>query len=399
MKAGTSSLEPRLAASRLLVVISDRLSDLIRKGEITTRYYNPGDVFDEVHLLLTNDDCPDPEAIRKTVGRAVMHLHNVAAGGRLFLTTLGWNRRLLERWAQRGSRLAGAIRPDLIRCYGNYLNGFLGARIARDLHLPLVVSLHTDPDEMRARSSMGANWVEWLTFRRLLPLEITTLQAADWVLPAYESLRDYAGRRGARRVEVCYNVLNPEFLRRKHSYVIHGRPRIVSVGRQIPGKNPANVIRAVASLPGVELTLIGDGPLQPTLRRLAAESGAADRIVFRPAVSNDDVCRLLPDFDVFAAHCDFSGIPKAVLEPLLTGLPVVTNRRPGRAVPELDGNWVRLVDDTPESYRSALEALLADNAEREALGERAYAHAAEHWTPAIAEQRLADVHRRAMAAA
>ena len=386
-----------MSGKRLLVVVSDRLTDLISKGEITTRYYNPGEVFDEVHILMTNDDRPDLDAVRTMVGRAVLHLHNLPAGAGLFATTLGWQPWLLGRWAGRGVELARAIGPNLIRTYGNSLNGFLGARIAMDLQVPLVVSLHTDPDELRDRASVRRDWLEWLTYNRLVALEIATLRAADWVLPVYQPIGEYAARRGAARVEVCYNVINPDHLRRKECYALHVPARVASVGRQIPGKNPGNLIRALASLPDAELTLIGDGPLHDGLRRLAADCGVTDRVVFHPRLSNDEICRLLPDFDLFATHCEFLGIPKAVLEPLLTGLPVVINRRRGSPVPEFEGDWIRLVDDTPEAYRQALHDLLSDDVEREALGRRAYAHAAERWAPERTEQRLADVHRQALA--
>jgi hypothetical protein len=39
---------------RLMVIISDKLPDLVKKGEITPRYYNPAELFDEVHIVATN---------------------------------------------------------------------------------------------------------------------------------------------------------------------------------------------------------------------------------------------------------------------------------------------------------------------------------------------------------
>ena len=43
-----------MGKSRLLVVIPDHLSDIVAKGEIQPRYYNPGEVFDEVHSKKTD---------------------------------------------------------------------------------------------------------------------------------------------------------------------------------------------------------------------------------------------------------------------------------------------------------------------------------------------------------
>ena len=66
-----------MPGSRLLVMIPDRLSDLVNKGEITERYYNPGNLFGEVHLAMTNEDRPDLAAVQKMVGDARLHVHNL----------------------------------------------------------------------------------------------------------------------------------------------------------------------------------------------------------------------------------------------------------------------------------------------------------------------------------
>ena len=61
---------------RLLVIISDRLSTLVHKGEVTQRYYNPGNVFEEVHILEINDDRPEAAAVQPMVGDATLDLTN-----------------------------------------------------------------------------------------------------------------------------------------------------------------------------------------------------------------------------------------------------------------------------------------------------------------------------------
>jgi glycosyltransferase involved in cell wall biosynthesis len=387
-----------MSSKRLLVVISDRLSDLVRKGEITARYYNPGNLFEEVHILMTNDDRPEASLIQRMVGSATLYLHNLPAGRELFLRSLGWQPWLLRGWVDKGVELATQIKPDLVRTYGNYLNGYLAAQIKHRLAVPLVVSLHTNPDEgLRKRTPWLPNWRERMLYQRLVPLEVATLTAADWVLPVYEPIRGYATRRGAKRIEICYNVLNPENLRRKDSYELHQPIRVISVGRQFQGKNPANLIRAVARLAEVELTLIGDGVYHNSLRRLASECGIEDRVSFQKSVGNDELCRQLPHYDIFSIHSEYWEVPKTVLEAMLTGLPVVVNRRKGEPVPELQGDWVWMVEDTPDGYYQALKNLLENKPLREQLGQRAYAHAQERWGPEQTERRIRDIHKQAMA--
>lgn len=376
---------------KLLIVIPDSLSTLIQKGEITTRYYNPGNLFDEVHILMTNDDRPDLAALQKTVGTAKLYLHNLPLPS--FVKTLGRLPLLMKTWAQAGVNLARQIQPALIRAHGNYYNGFLAAQIKKQLGIPLVVSLHTHLDvDGRATMPWLSQPKSRLVYELMRPHERITLQAADWVLPVYEAIGDYAAQRGAKRIKICYNVLNTGHLRKKESYQLHQPPRIISVGRQFKEKNPENIIRAVANLEA-ELTIVGDGAYHDYLQQVAYKCGVANRVTFYRALPNDELCQMLPDYDIFAVHVQSWGIAKAVLEPMLTGMPIVHNRRQGEAVAELQGDQVMLVENSVDGYYSALQYLLTNHSARETLGRKAYAYAQQYFNPAKTEQAYVDIYK------
>ena len=129
------------------------------------------------------------------------------------------------------------------------------------------------------------------------------------------------------------------------------------------------------------------------LRELAQQSGAAERIVFRPAVPNDELCASLPDYDIFAIRSDYFELSKSMLEALLSGLPVIVNRRPGDPVPELTDEICMLVDNTPDGYGMALQRLISDDAARERLGRSALAHARARWSPAATEAKFVEIYR------
>src|SRR5580658_2533776 len=111
----------------LMIIVPDRISDFVNKGEIIERYYNPGNTFDEVHLVITNDDKPDPAAVQKMVGDARLFLHNLPDSRKVFVPTLGWRPWLLGPWVEKAVGLARAVRPALIRCHGALLNTFAAA--------------------------------------------------------------------------------------------------------------------------------------------------------------------------------------------------------------------------------------------------------------------------------
>jgi glycosyltransferase involved in cell wall biosynthesis len=58
----------------------------------------------------------------------------------------------------------------------------------------------------------------------------------------------------------------------------YAEPTVVTTGHLVARKRHADVLRAVAALPGVRYLVIGDGPERPALERLAAELGVADRV-------------------------------------------------------------------------------------------------------------------------
>ncbi len=267
--------------SRLLVIVPDRVSDIIVKGEYQPDYYNPGQIFDEVHLLMTNDDRPSAEAMQRTVGRARLVFHNLPE--RPDLVTANWRRwwkKPLRDWAAPGVELARLIDPHLIRCHGADWNTYLASRIRKALGIPYVVSLHINPDVNPVRRHVRPPFTPEQEAHNAFfeYLERTGLQAADLVMPVYKPILPYLERMGAPRVEVCYNVLNNRHLARKDDYARGERFRIVCVGRLNDDKNPDNIIRAVARMPDAELTIVGDGPLRPELETLAASLGAAERV-------------------------------------------------------------------------------------------------------------------------
>jgi glycosyltransferase involved in cell wall biosynthesis len=373
---------------KLLVIIPDRLTVLVNKGEITARYYNPGEFFDEVHILLTNDDRPDPATVQKTVGRARLFLHNLPAGHGLFFRTLGWQPALLGGWLRQGLALAREIRPDLIRTHNNFLEGYLARRIKQSLGIPFVTSLHGvwDRDELdslprRLRSA----------FRR--KLERACLEAADAVIAVYKPIVRYAREFGACDVHLIYNIVAGWDIVPKTDYGLHRPPRLITINRQRKEKDPSNIIRAIRDLE-CEYILIGDGPFHEQLKGLAETEGCGEKVRFIKAMPNSELGSLLYDCDLMLSHCDYWGISKTLIEGALAGLPIVVNEHPVEPIPDYEGGWLTLCDNTPEAYRSAIRSLIKDASLRQSMGERALRHAREYFAPSNMEGKVVAIYRR-----
>ena len=355
----------------LMVILSDRVSTIITKGEYTPRYYNPGNLFDEVHLLVTNDDRIDWAALQYTVGNAKLSVHNLPYDDKVFYWALGYRPSLLKKWAAGGVRLAAEIKPDLIRCHGNHLNAFIASEIKRKLGIPYIISMHINPDaDMRRLASWRHDWKEKFILLCTKSLEKINITGSDCVICVYRFIEPYARKYGARRVELIYNVVNQENLLWKENYKLSDPIKLIIPGRQFRQKNPAPLMQALVKIPNAELTLIGDGSLHDYLKELAKDIGIGHRCIFHKSLDNSILCRSLKDYDILVSINYYGGISKVELEAAHVGIPVVTNAHPLEAAPEILGKHCIVVDGSPESYYEGLMKLITDDQLRQNLGER-----------------------------
>lgn len=112
---------------------------------------------------------------------------------------------------------------------------------------------------------------------------------------------------------------------------------LLYVGRFSPEKNLAFLLRAFAAVsqdrtaPGMILALVGYGPLEQELRRLAADLGAGDLVQFWGPASQEELPRLYRKADVFILSSVRDTWGLVVLEAMLSGLPVLVSQRCGCA--------------------------------------------------------------------
>jgi glycosyltransferase involved in cell wall biosynthesis len=151
---------------------------------------------------------------------------------------------------------------------------------------------------------------------------------------------------------------------------------IVTVAALLPNKRTADLLRAAALLlprhPGLRVAVVGEGPLESALRRLARDLGLAGAVRFLGF--RDDVDGIYRGARIFALTSEYEGLSIALLEAMACGTaPVVTE------VGELadyvrDGETGRLVPvGDVDALARALGELLDDPAGADALGRAAAA--------------------------
>ncbi len=379
---------------KLLVIIPDRLSVLLQKGEVVPRYYNPGNLFDEVHIMMTNDDTPDPRLVQPMVGNASLVLHNFPEPAGFCKKTLGWSPVLMRSWALKAIELVRTVSPNFIRCHGLHLNTFLGVSLKEALNIACITSLHGNPDVDYLRGRLAKIWRDRLLGYFQKRLEIYCLKRLDHVIAVYSPIESYLQKHRVKNYSIIHNVvgLNAE---QKRNYEIHGSLKLLCVGRQTHlQKDPTSILYALASLENAYLTLVGDGDLHQHLESLADKLSCRNRITFIKNMNNHDVLKLMKESDIYVYQSINYEISKTCIEAALVGLPIILNNRKHYLAKELLDAQFYLVDDTPQAYREAILMFYNDQKKREQYAQISQAYAKEHWAPEVTEQKLINLYTK-----
>jgi colanic acid/amylovoran biosynthesis glycosyltransferase len=171
-----------------------------------------------------------------------------------------------------------------------------------------------------------------------------------------------------------------------------GQPlRLLAVGRLVEKKGFRFAIEALARIvsEGVDarLAIAGGGPLEDSLRSLAAALGLADRVRVAGPATHEQIAQMLDDSDVFlapsstASDGDSDASINTIKEAMAAGCPFVASNHGG--IPELvEGVEAGVM--APEGDAAALAdgiaQLLARSAEWSDMGRRGRAHIVSNYS-------------------
>nr|WP_308301430.1 glycosyltransferase family 4 protein [Frankia sp. AiPa1] len=171
------------------------------------------------------------------------------------------------------------------------------------------------------------------------------------------------------------------------------RPVVICVARMVPRKGQDMLIRGWPTVrrrhPGARLLLVGHGPAEDRLRRLARRAGVADEVHFTGAVSEETLPAYLDAANVFAMPSrtrwlglDLEGLGLSSLEGAASGLPVITGAQGGAPDVVLPGRTGTIVDGRRvDAVTRAVVDLLddPDRAARMGLAGREWMRTAWSW--------------------
>jgi len=171
------------------------------------------------------------------------------------------------------------------------------------------------------------------------------------------------------------------------------------ISRLVPRKGQDALVEVWPELrrrhPDAWLALVGEGPLEPRLRRAVGRLGSDGRVVMPGRVPWPELPASYAALDVFAMPCrtrlagtDVEGLGIVYLEAQACGVPVVAGRSGGAPEAVHDGVTGSVVDGRDsDELLAALDRWLSDPAGRRVAGEAGTAWTRRRWAwTAIAER-------------
>jgi glycosyltransferase involved in cell wall biosynthesis len=157
------------------------------------------------------------------------------------------------------------------------------------------------------------------------------------------------------------------------------------------------VRRLAARIPRLALLLVGGGGEEARIRRLAAETGLGDRVIFTGFLSNP--ARVYGILDVYVATSLKEGLPLAPLEAMCASLPIIATDVPGHRDVVVHGRSGLLVPPEDSAALAAAIVLLAADAERRrCMGEAGRQRVLDDFRVQSMADQTTDVYRAALVA-
>lgn len=261
------------------------------------------------------------------------------------------------------------IAPDAVICFQHFGN-LIGSLAARSAGIPCVIANHNGMQDLLKPWVVGLDRA--LGTSGLYSTIVVNSGATAEEYVAYPPRYRNRIVRIDHGFETKASVLDKKAARA--SFRLEAPVLLGSVARLAPRKHLDAAIRLLPLRPHWHLALAGQGPAHADLESLAAGLGCADRLHFAGELSPGRVGEFLAALDVFVFPSLTETFGLAAVEAAQAGVPVVANGHHAlREVLSVEGEPCAIfVDaDDPEAFAGAVDHVLADVPETDAMTRRA----------------------------
>jgi phosphatidylinositol alpha 1,6-mannosyltransferase len=267
-------------------------------------------------------------------------------------------------------RIARSLRkfaPDVVHLASPFVLGMQAMLAAEQLGTPTVAVYQTDVPAYAARYGFPrAEPLLWQQVQRIH--QRATLNLA----PSSYAAGQLADHDVDRVREWIRGVDTARFSPTKRDPVWRARmapngERIVGYVGRLAVEKQVEDLRVIATLPGVRLVVVGDGPLRAQLQQSMPTAH------FTGFLGGDDLARALASFDVFVHPGELETFCQTIQEAMASGVPVVATGR-GGPVDLVDSSrtgWLYEPGNLHE-LRDRVADLAGDPAKRDAFARAAH---------------------------
>jgi phosphatidylinositol alpha-1,6-mannosyltransferase len=276
-------------------------------------------------------------------------------------------------------------KPDVVAFGATWPLGHMGPAIRRKLGIPYVGFTHG--------LELTGTLVPGLL--RHIGRDAAMLTAvSEWARKALGKSFGWEGRMELLPSGIDTDEFRPDVsdavVRERHA--LGSAPVVCCVSRLVARKGQDMLIRALPavahSIPDVRLLIVGSGPYDAALKKLAAETRVTDRVVFSGAAPYAELPAYFRAGDVFAMPCrlrwfgfDVEALGAVFLQGAAVGRPVIAGDSGGAPEAVIPGKTGLVVDPTrPEPLAEAIISLLADRTRAQAMGKAGAEWVHREWT-------------------
>ena len=270
--------------------------------------------FDEYHVFARNKSM---KFARAKFGNIYVHLIPSFGKRGLVFFFLSW---LLPFYILK-------YRPSHLLAQCPVMGGIVGAVCSMVFGISLFVELHGKHYFEQARAGVIGR-VEHCFYRLL---SVFSFRQAKKIRVLSRDMFDkfisvYGVEYSKKTVIIPVRVDLRNFLPKEH-YVKRDKLRIVNIGRLCSNKNQIGLLEDLKSFSDcpLEIILIGDGEDLNRIKLFQMELPEHINIRCCGAITHEEIAKILLDCDIYVHYSISEGTPRAILEAMAVGLPVITS--------------------------------------------------------------------------
>ncbi len=230
-----------------------------------------------------------------------------------------------------GLQFAKQFKPDIVQVFFGIPAGGGAYLLRKRQKVPYLIFLGGRDVPRRNPDPPYYRWLYLL----LKPVIRSIWSNASRVVACSDGLRELAQETAPDvRIDVIPDGLDLSRFEPSSRKLHPERIRILTIGRLIPRKGFQFLIRALPRIVenaahDFEIEIVGDGPYQKELLKLASDLAVTKHIRFEGSVPYSELPGKYRNADIFILPSLAEGMPLVVLEAMGTGLPIVASRVQG----------------------------------------------------------------------